>query len=141
MNDATIQATIQNVFAWCALGIELLAVGVIVGGVVMVAITRGTVRYLFHLKEPGAVESYKAQLGRPLLLGLLLSVAGDIVRTMSVAATLADVAALGLLVLVRTVLSWSLYVEMEGRWPWQSPAGESRQIGASAAEAARPNTA
>ena len=126
MNDA-IQATIQNIFAWCALGIELLAVAVIVGGVVMVAITRGTVRYLFHLKEPGAVESYKVQLGRPLLLGLLLSVAGDVVRTMSVAPTLADVAALGLLVLVRTVLSWSLYVEMEGRWPWQRPIGESGQ--------------
>src|SRR5262245_58903999 len=117
--NVAVQATIQDIFAWCALGIEVLAVAVIGAGVLMVAITRGTVRYVFSLKEPGSVESYKAQLGRPLLLGLLLSVAGDVVRTMAVRATLADVLALGLLVVVRTVLSWSLYVEMEGRWPWQ----------------------
>jgi len=71
----------------------------------MVVITRGTVRYVFRLKEPGAVEGYTLQLGTPLLLGLTLSVAGDVVRTRSVAATLSDVAALCLLVLVRTVLS------------------------------------
>lgn len=123
----SMQATIQNVFTWCALGIELLAVAVIVAGVLMVTITHGTVRYVFSLQESGAVERYKVQLGRPLLLGLLLSVAGDVVRTMAVRVTLADVVALGLLVLVRTVLSWTLYVEMEGRWPWQRALADSRR--------------
>jgi len=115
-----ILSTIHHVIEWLALGIELLAVAVIVAGVVMVAITRGTVRYIFRLKEYGAAERYKQQLGKPLLLGLLLLVAGDVVRTVSVHATLTDVAVLGLLVLVRTMLSWSLSVEMEGRWPWQA---------------------
>jgi len=63
---------IHQVIEWTALGVEVLAVAVIVAGVVMVAVTRGTVRYLFRLKKRGAYESYKQQLGEPLLLGLEL---------------------------------------------------------------------
>jgi uncharacterized membrane protein len=111
--------TIHHLIEWAALGIEVLAVAVIVAGVLIVALTRGTVRYVFHLKEHGAVESYKQQLGKPLLLGLELLVAADVIRTVALEPTLNNVAVLGLLVLVRTVLSWSLAVEMEGRWPWQ----------------------
>ena len=110
---------IHQVIEWAALGVEVLAVTVIVAGVVIVAVTRGTVRYLFRLKERGAYERYKQQLGEPLLLGLELLVAADVIRTVALAPTLANVAVRGLLVLVRTMLSWSLSVEMEGRWPWQ----------------------
>ena len=63
MNHEIIE-TIHQVIEWLALGIELLAVSVIVGGVVILAITRGTVHYLFQLKESGVYESYKLQLGR-----------------------------------------------------------------------------
>ena len=111
---------IHTVIEWAALGIELLGVAVIVVGVIKVAITLGTVRYLLHLGEAGAYEKYKHQLDRPLLLGLDLLVAGDVVRTVALELTLHNVAALGLLVLVRTFLSWSLIVEMEGRFPWQA---------------------
>ena len=112
--------TINRIVEWCALGIELLAVAVIVAGVAKVAITRGTVRYLFRRKREGAYESYKEQLIVPILLGLELMVAADVLRTVVLELTLANVAVLGLLVLVRTLLSWSLTVEMEGRWPWQA---------------------
>ncbi len=114
---------VENVRAaieWAALGIEILGAVVIVAGVLRVAITRGTVRFLLKLDEPGAYESYKHQMGRSLLLGLEFLVAGDVVRTVALDPTLANVAVLGLLVLVRTFLSWSLTVEIEGRWPWQS---------------------
>jgi hypothetical protein len=47
-------------------------------------------------------------------------VAGDVVRTVALEPTLVNVAVLGLLVLIRTFLSWSLAVEIEGRWPWQA---------------------
>jgi uncharacterized membrane protein len=114
---------IHHVIEWAALVGEVLAVAVIVAGVAFVALKRGTVRYLFHLKEHGAYESYKQQLDRPLLLGLELLVAADVIRTVALAPTLTKVAVLGLLVLVRTMLSWSLVVEMEGRWPWQAKAG------------------
>ena len=106
---------IQTSIEWAALGIEVVAVAVIVAGVVWVAIGRGTYRYVFHRGKPDAYESYKHQLGKPLLLGLDLLVAGDVVKTVALEPTIPNVAALGLLVLVRTFLSWSLTVEMEGR--------------------------
>ncbi len=111
---------IHRIIEWCALGIEVFAVSVIVGGVVLLAITRGTVRYLFQLKKTGAYESYKVELGRPLLMGLTLLVAADVIRTVALELTLMNVAVLGLLVIVRTLLSWTLALEMEGHWPWQA---------------------
>jgi len=110
---------VRTVIEWAALGIEMLGALIIVAGVLRVAITRGTVRFLMKLDEPGAYESYKHQIGRSLLLGLEFLVAGDVVRTVALEPTLDNVAVLGLLVLVRTFLSWSLTVEIEGRWPWQ----------------------
>jgi uncharacterized membrane protein len=110
---------IHQAVEWAALGIELIAVVVIVAAVVFIAVTRGTVRYLFKLKQRGAFESYKHVLAKPLLLGLEFLVAADIVRTVASQPTLSNVSVLGLLVLVRTFLSWSMEVEVEGRWPWQ----------------------
>jgi len=112
--------SIRAAIEWAALGIEILGAVVIVAGVLRVAITRGTVRFLFKLEEPGAFGRYKHQMGRSLLLGLEFLVAGDVVRTVALDPTLVNVSVLGLLVLVRTFLSWSLAVEIEGHWPWQS---------------------
>ena len=111
--------TIRNVIEWAALGIEMLGALVIVVGVLRVAITRGTVRFLWKVDAPEAYENYKHQIGRALLLGLEFLVAGDVVRTVALEPTLSNVAVLGLLVLVRTFLAWTLAVEIEGRWPWQ----------------------
>ena len=111
--------TIHHVIEWAAVGIEVLAAAVIVAAVVILAVTRGTVRYLFKLGNQGAYENYKHQLGKALLLGLELLVAADVVRTVAFEATLHNVSVLGLLVVVRTFLSWSMLVEIEGRWPWQ----------------------
>ena len=111
--------SVRTVIEWAALGIEMLGALIIIAGVLRVAITRGTVRFLLKLDDPGAYESYKHQIGRSLLLGLEFLVAGDVVRTVALEPTLGNVAVLGLLVLVRTFLSWSFTVEIEGRWPWQ----------------------
>lgn len=119
MHGEALIGTIREWIEWAALGIELLGAIVIVAGVLRVAITRGTVRLLMKLDEPGAYESYKHQIGRSLLLGLEFLVAGDVVRTVALEPTLVNVAVLGLLVPVRTFLSWTLAVEIEGRWPWQ----------------------
>jgi uncharacterized membrane protein len=51
---------------------------------------------------------------------LEILVAADIIRTIALEATLQSVVVLGLLVLIRTFLSWALIVEIEGRWPWQA---------------------
>jgi uncharacterized membrane protein len=75
----------------------------------------------------------KVRLGKALLLGLEILVAADIVRTVALEATLESVAILGLLVLIRTFLSWALVVEIEGRWPWQ-PATQSRNQSSDASQ-------
>jgi len=120
MSGSEAVGIIRSVIEWAALGIEILGAAVIVAGVARVAITRGTIRYLFKLHKPGAYEAYKHEMGKSLLLGLEFLVAGDVVRTVALDPTLTNVAVLGLLVLIRTFLSWSLAVEIDGRWPWQA---------------------
>jgi uncharacterized membrane protein len=112
--------TVREIIEWSALAIEILGAVVIIAGVIKVVVTRGTVRYLFQLDNAGAYESYKHQLGKTLLLGLEFLVAGDVVRTVALEPTMNNVGVLGLLVVIRTFLSWSLVVEIEGRWPWQA---------------------
>jgi uncharacterized membrane protein len=70
----------------------------------------------------GAVvyRSFRNRLGRAIILGLELLVAADILRTISAEPTLRQVVVLGLIVLIRTFLSFSLEIELEGRWPWQA---------------------
>lgn len=108
-----------------ALTIEVLAVAIIV-----VAIFYATIRTGFHAAfRPHIQDRYgrlKASLGRALLLGLEILVAADVVRTVALEATLESVVVLGLLVLIRTFLSWSLVVEIEGRWPWQARGEDAR---------------
>ena len=62
---------------------------------------------------------FRRVLGRAILLGLELLVAADIIKTVAVTPTLESVAVLGMIVLIRTFLSWSLELEITGRWPWQ----------------------
>ena len=90
--------------------------------VIVAAIIVGTARYLIKLNrlQIDAYETYKRHLAKALLLGLEFLVAADIVRTVALEPTMNSVAILGALVVIRTFLSWSLVVEMEGHWPWRS---------------------
>lgn len=128
MSDDEIVVMIRKVIEWSALIIEMLGAVVIIAGVIKVAVTKGTIRYLFQLEKEGAYESYKHQLGKTLLLGLEFLVAGDVVRTVALEPTLANVGVLGVLVLIRTFLSWSLVVEIEGHWPWQGRAVREQML-------------
>jgi uncharacterized membrane protein len=70
----------------------------------------------------GAEEGYRivrTVFGRSILLALEFLVAADIIRTVAVQPSLQNVAVLGLIVLIRTFLSFSLEVEIDGRWPWR----------------------
>jgi uncharacterized membrane protein len=72
--------------------------------------------------RPRAVSPYeqlRQNLGRAILLGLEFLVAADIIRSVSKEPTLEAVTVLGIIVLIRTFLSFTLTVELEGRWPWQ----------------------
>jgi uncharacterized membrane protein len=68
---------------------------------------------------PAAFRRYRANLGRGILLGLELLVAADIIGTVAVTPSFENLGVLALIVLIRTFLSFSLEVEIEGRWPWQ----------------------
>lgn len=77
-------------------------------------------------RQRGVYGPFRRFLGRSILLGLELLVAADIIRTVAVTPTLESVAVLGLIVVIRTFLSFSLELEITGRWPWQKqpdPAG------------------
>ena len=104
---------------YATLFIEALAVLTIVVAIV-VALTSYLLRYA---RQPADKENLyhalKVSLGKSLLLGLEILVAADIIHTVALEATLESVLVLGLLVVIRTFLSWALLVEIEGRWPWQ----------------------
>ena len=70
-------------------------------------------------RESEVYRRFRQQLGQTILLGLELLVAGDIVRTVAASPSLTSVAILGAIVLIRTLLSFSLEVEITRRWPWQ----------------------
>ncbi|HSR33843.1 MAG TPA: DUF1622 domain-containing protein [Anaerolineae bacterium] len=103
---------------YAALAIEILAVVIIVGAI-FYAIGHYLFQGAFRAEYEALYRQLKVRLGRALLLGLEILVAADIIRTVALETTLQSVAVLGLLVLVRTFLSWALVVEIEGRWPWQ----------------------
>ncbi|MUN63339.1 DUF1622 domain-containing protein [Kocuria sediminis] len=105
---------------------ELVGEAVDVAGVVAIVI--GTVvasllagRELLGRRSGGsdAYMNYRQRLGRSILLGLELLVAADIIKTVAITPTFESVGVLALIVLVRTFLSWSLELEISGRWPWQ----------------------
>ncbi|MET0654997.1 MAG: DUF1622 domain-containing protein [Pseudoxanthomonas sp.] len=120
---STEESAIQLV-EWSALGIELLAIALIVGTILV-----STTVYLFAVlgqREDRAesYERYRRRLGRALLLGLEILVAADIVRTVALDSTMRAILSLGLLVIIRTFLSWSVVLEVEGHWPWNKPTAE-----------------
>jgi uncharacterized membrane protein len=95
--------------------VEALGVGVIVVGIVLVSL-RNALRARRH--PNAAYHNYRQGIGRTILLGLEILVAGDIIRTVAIDPTFTSVGVLAIIVVVRTFLSWSLEVELEGRWPW-----------------------
>ena len=103
---------------YAALLIEILAVAIIIVAII-VALARYLFRYAIRRTGDDLYHQLKVSLGRALLLGLEFLVAADIIRTVALEATLESVIVLGLLVLIRTFLSWALVVEIEGHWPWR----------------------
>jgi uncharacterized membrane protein len=130
---AGIVATLLDWIEVAALSLELLAVLIIIV-VALVSTALFVRRVLVERRLPAAYERYKVLLGRGLLLGLEMLVAADVVRTVALEPSLNSVAVLGLLVLIRTFLSWSLTMEIEHRWPWQhaTHGGEPAEKGADA---------
>lgn len=103
-------------------GVVVIVVGALVATVLFVN------RLWRRAPFDAAYRRYRQSLGRAILLGLEFLVAGDIIRTVAVSPTFRSVGVLAIIVLVRTFLSLSLQVELEGRWPWQRRLDSGTQV-------------
>jgi uncharacterized membrane protein len=113
--------SLTDLSSYAAKAFELLGVLAIVAGTLM-AVAR-----LLLGKVRSARDRYRQlrdDLGAGILLGLQLLVAADIVRTITEAPTLGQLMNLGLIVLIRTFLSFAMEIELEGHWPWKRPPRE-----------------
>jgi len=112
MNQIEIIRSVSDVMD--ALGVAVVSLGVLWG---LICFARSLVTQTADI----AYKTFRIQIVRSLILGLEVLVAGDVIRTVAISPTLDSVAVLGAIVLIRCFLSWSLTLEIEGRWPWQAP--------------------
>lgn len=106
---------VMNFIEPITVGIEVIGVLIMVLGAIY-----ATWRYIFKKHEEGSsYRTFRHDLGKAILLGLEFLVAGDIIATVTLDPSMDKVLVLGVNVLIRTFLSLSLQVELEGKWPWQ----------------------
>lgn len=114
-------SSFRAVMEWVGLAFDAVGVLVIAGGVLVAS---GQLLAKILKSQDIDVQRFRQAFGGAIVLGLEFLVAGDIIRTVVVAPTLENVAVLAIIVLIRTVLSMALQVEIEGRWPWQGKADD-----------------
>ena len=110
------EAALLSGIHWVTRGIEVIGIAIIVVGAL-----GALVRFAPGVVTGGAgsrISDLRSDLGRSILLGLEFLVAADIINTVAIEPTLESLAVLGGIVLIRTFLSFSLEVEIEGMWPW-----------------------
>ena len=122
------ETAVEGMLSWvqyAATAIEILAVAIIVL-VILFATLSYSLQIMARQADTATYTDFRHRVGRALLLGLEILVAADIIRTVVLEPTLNNVLVLGLLVLIRTFLSWSLVLEIEERWPWQPSRGGTK---------------
>lgn len=95
-------------------GVDVVGVATIVVGVVAATV----LSLRDQMDAASRYRVFRKRMGRAILLGLELLVAADIIRTVAVTPTLESAGVLAIIVGIRTILSFSLEVEVDGRWPW-----------------------
>ncbi|MGQ0802879.1 MAG: DUF1622 domain-containing protein [Actinomycetota bacterium] len=104
--------------------VELVGKGVDASGIaiIVIGVVASSIRFLTRIRSDfgAAYRSYRVGLGRSILLGLEILIAGDIIRTVATSPTFRSVGVLSAIVLIRTFLSLALSLEVEGRLPWQA---------------------
>lgn len=117
---------VRPIAEWCAAGIEALGLAIIILFAVLSLITGA--RLLIKGEEKAETfRKVRQMLGHGILLGLEFLVAADIIHTVAVELTFESVGVLALVVLIRTFLSFTLDLELTGRWPWQNRNGGAKE--------------
>lgn len=101
-----------------ALSVELVGV-VVIALFVVISLTRAAIQMAKRDERSELVRETRHRLARGILLGLEFLVAADIIHTVAVELSFTTVGTLAVIVVVRTFLSYSIEVELNGRWPWQ----------------------
>jgi uncharacterized membrane protein len=115
--------TYEHTISDISRAVELAGIAVLItGGLYSLVNFAGSVA---QRQTSGAYEDLRSTLGRSILIGLEILVGADIIRTIAVSPSFTSVGVLGLVVVVRTFLSFSLEAELEGQWPWQRKAHEA----------------
>jgi uncharacterized membrane protein len=120
--------TLTDVIHWIVRAIEVGGIAIIVLGAAVALVN--FLRHLGRGSRKSAVEAFRSDLGMSILLGLEFLVAADIINTVAIEPNLDSLAVLAGIVLIRTFLSFSLEVEIEGCWPWQRKARPDSSRGA-----------
>ena len=108
---------ILDLIGYLGYAVEAFGVFVIVAGAFTAVANYGYRQVISKGGEP--YHEFRRVMGRSMMVGLEFLVAGDIIRTVVAAHTLKDIVILGLVVIIRTVLVFTIHLELEGRWPWQ----------------------
>ncbi len=111
---------------------DLVGVGALAIGAIIAFVRYGAARIRRGGNNQLAYQNLRRDMGKAILLGLELLVAADIIRSVAVDPTFVSLGALGLLVVIRTFLSWSLEVELNGEWPWRQ--ARARALGSTGAD-------
>lgn len=117
---------ISPVLAPVALGLEFLGIVVILAGVVVASVNFIRDSYISSVEI--AYTRCRANLGRGTLLGLEILIGADIIATIISPLTWDSVGLLGLVVIIRTFLSFSLEAEIDGEWPWNRKRREAENL-------------
>jgi uncharacterized membrane protein len=124
---------------WFSPALKLMTRTIEIGGiaVIVLGLVGASVAVLWQMLQgrsgSEAFTLYRSNLGRAILLGLEFLVAADIINTVAIDPTLQSLLVLGGIVLIRTFLSFSLEVEIEGRWPWDRHKAEDERSSSRAA--------
>ena len=110
--------TLMTGIRWVTRAVEVTGIAIIVIGAIA-ALLVFLLKLMKNQPKEQIVGDFRSSLGRAILLGLEFLVAADIVNTVAIEPTLDSLAVLAGIVLIRTFLSFSLEVEIEGHWPWQ----------------------
>ena len=109
----------ETIIHWTTAALELAGIFVMAAGTLLASLV-ALVRAARGMAGSHLYEWYRQTLARAILLGLEFLVAADIINTVAVDPSFRSVGVLGLIVLVRTFLSFTLELEITGRWPWQA---------------------
>ena len=115
----------EHLIAGAAKVVELSGVAVLLFGAILAAGVF-TVRVARRVALHDAYHALRADLGRAILLGLELLVIADIIGTVAIEPTMQNLSVLAVIVVIRTFLSFTLELEVNGRWPWQQAPGANQ---------------